>query len=119
MCIRDSSSVAEVARKIISNRKIKIFHQDVCMNAPMEEMALIRKELKAIGYWLSFYSSPKNDCKIKTGKSIRGILQYNENKVVEGQANLILASGFAGDIDKMDFHNKIKDFSTSMTLSLA
>jgi predicted CopG family antitoxin len=44
-----SFSVAEVVRKILTNRKIKIFHQDVSMNAPMEEMALIRKELKAIG----------------------------------------------------------------------
>jgi hypothetical protein len=48
--------------------------------------------------------------KIKIGKSIRGILHYNENKVAEGEANLILASGFAGDIEKMSFHNKIKRF---------
>lgn len=48
--------------------------------------------------------------KIKIGKSIRGILHYNENKVAEGEANLILASGFAGDIEKMNFHNKVKRF---------
>lgn len=48
--------------------------------------------------------------KIKIGKSIRGILQYNENKVSEGEASLILASGFAGDIEKMDFYNKVKRF---------
>ncbi|MES2827735.1 MAG: plasmid mobilization relaxosome protein MobC [Sphingobacteriales bacterium] len=44
-----SSSVAAVIRKILSNRKIKLLHQDNSLNAPMEEMALIRKELKAIG----------------------------------------------------------------------
>lgn len=48
--------------------------------------------------------------KIKIGKSIRGIIHYNESKVAEGKANLILASGFAGDIEKMGFHNKIKRF---------
>jgi len=45
----DHKTIGEVARKILSNRKIKLFYQDISMNAPMEEMALIRKELKAIG----------------------------------------------------------------------
>lgn len=44
------------------------------------------------------------------GKSIRGILHYNENKVVEGEARLILANGFAGEIDNMKFHNKLQRF---------
>jgi len=38
------------------------------------------------------------------------MLHYNENKVEQGQARLILASGFAGEIDKMDFGNKLKRF---------
>jgi len=42
-------SVGEVARKILSNEKIQLFYKDISMNGPMEEMALIRKELKAIG----------------------------------------------------------------------
>ncbi|WP_304066840.1 mobilization protein [Pedobacter glucosidilyticus] len=45
----DCQSVGEVARKILSNKKINCFYRDVSLNAPMEEMALIRKELKAIG----------------------------------------------------------------------
>src|SRR5690606_19036554 len=44
-----SASVAEIARKILSNQKIRLFYQDISMDAPMEEMALIRKELRAIG----------------------------------------------------------------------
>lgn len=43
------ASIAEGARRILSNKQIKLFYTDVSMNAPMEEMALIRKELKAIG----------------------------------------------------------------------
>lgn len=46
--------------------------------------------------------------KIITGKSLRGALQYNESKVLEGKAELILASGFAGDIDRMNFNQKLQ-----------
>jgi hypothetical protein len=42
-------SVGEVARKILSNDKIQLVYKDISLNGPMEEMALIRKELKAIG----------------------------------------------------------------------
>ena len=42
-------SVGEVARMILSGETISCFYRDVSMNGPMEELALIRKELKAIG----------------------------------------------------------------------
>lgn len=42
-------SVGEVARKILSREKILCFYKDVSLNAPMEELASIRKELKSIG----------------------------------------------------------------------
>jgi len=45
----DCKSIGEIVRKIITNRPIKLLHKDVSMNAPMEEMALIRKEIKSIG----------------------------------------------------------------------
>jgi hypothetical protein len=48
--------------------------------------------------------------KISTGKSIRGMLLYNENKVTQGEARLILSSGFAGDIDKLNFNQKLQRF---------
>lgn len=48
--------------------------------------------------------------KIITGKNIRGILHYNEQKVSEGNATLIMASGFAAEIGKLNFHNKLQRF---------
>jgi hypothetical protein len=48
--------------------------------------------------------------KISTGKSIRGMLHYNENKITEGEAALIMASGFAGEIDGMNFNQKLNRF---------
>jgi hypothetical protein len=48
--------------------------------------------------------------KIVIGRSIRGILHYNENKVNAGDAKLILASGFAGEIERMAFKQKLARF---------
>lgn len=48
--------------------------------------------------------------KILIGRSIRGILHYNENKVTAGEAQLILASGFAGEIGEMNFKQKLARF---------
>ena len=36
-----------MARKILSGERIDVFHREESLNAPMEELALIRKELKA------------------------------------------------------------------------
>jgi hypothetical protein len=54
--------------------------------------------------------------KITTGKNIRGILVYNESKVKSGEANLILSSGFAVDIDKITFDQKLHRFQHLMKL---
>ncbi len=42
-------SICELARKILSKEPITLLHKDISMNGPMEELALIRKEIKAIG----------------------------------------------------------------------
>jgi len=54
--------------------------------------------------------------KISIGKKIRGALHYNEHKVAEGKAELILASSFAGDIDKMNFNQKLQRFEKLLML---
>lgn len=51
--------------------------------------------------------------KISSGKSIRGMLHYNENKVNDGEASLIMASGFAGEIDQMNFNQKLNRFEAN------
>ena len=45
----DCHSVGEVARKLLSQEKVTLFYKDMTLNSAMEELALIRKELKAIG----------------------------------------------------------------------
>lgn len=49
--------------------------------------------------------------RITTGKSIRGLLHYNENKVSAGEARLILASGFAGGINTLGVKQKLQRFT--------
>lgn len=45
----DSRTVGEAARKILSKEKITLFYKDITLNSTMEELALVRKELRAIG----------------------------------------------------------------------
>ncbi|WP_276348126.1 relaxase/mobilization nuclease domain-containing protein [Daejeonella sp. JGW-45] len=48
--------------------------------------------------------------KIVIGKSIRGILRYNESKVISSEATLLLANGFAGEVNQMNFETKLQRF---------
>jgi len=55
--------------------------------------------------------------RIISGQSIRGLLNYNENKVAEQQATLILASRFGTDIDQLDFRSKLNRFENLTILN--
>ncbi len=55
--------------------------------------------------------------RIISGQSIRGLLNYNENKVAEQQATLILASRFGADIDQLDFKAKLNRFENLTMLN--
>jgi hypothetical protein len=83
-------SVGEVARMILSDEAIKCFYVDVSLNAPMEQMALIRKELKAIGININqqtkyfnmsksdaqrgFYALKTTDLYQQVGDKVEGLL---------------------------------------------
>lgn len=49
--------------------------------------------------------------KVNSGKNIRGILNYNENKVNEGMARCIHENLFGREVDKLTFNAKLKGFS--------
>lgn len=48
--------------------------------------------------------------KIISGQSIRGLLLYNENKVADKEAKLIMASRFGTELDRLDFDAKLARF---------
>jgi hypothetical protein len=49
-------------------------------------------------------------CKVRCGKSIKGALNYNENKVKEGKAECIGAVNFVGESHHMTFYEKLARF---------
>lgn len=42
-------AIGEVIRRILQRQPITLFHQDASLDAPLEELARIREELRAIG----------------------------------------------------------------------
>jgi len=64
------ASIAEVARRILNGQKLKLYYKDISMNAPMEEMTLIRKELKAIGININQLTRSFNQDKAGTHRAI-------------------------------------------------
>ncbi|EHQ29743.1 relaxase/mobilization nuclease domain-containing protein [Mucilaginibacter paludis] len=48
--------------------------------------------------------------RIVSGKSIRGLLNYNERKVDAGQAELLMASRFGSELDDLGFNEKLNRF---------
>lgn len=49
-------------------------------------------------------------CKVRCGKSIKGALNYNENKVKEGKAECIGAVNFVGEAQHLGFYDKLAKF---------
>ena len=49
--------------------------------------------------------------RIKYGKSVKGVLNYNENKVMRGTADIVLAAGFSTDVEELSFSQKLRRFS--------
>lgn len=55
--------------------------------------------------------------RINTGKSISKALNYNEQKVLQGKAECILASGFIKDIHQLNFYDKQHHFERLTSLN--
>ncbi|RZM18427.1 MAG: mobilization protein [Pedobacter sp.] len=70
-------SIGEVARKILTGGRINCFYRDVSLNGPMEELALIRKELKFIGININQQTRYFNAVKSATEK------QFHSDRTVE------------------------------------
>ncbi len=70
-------SIGEVARKILNKERINCFYRDASMSGPMEELALIRKELKSIGVNINQQTRYFNAVKSGSEKS------FHSNRTVE------------------------------------
>ena len=83
-------SVGEVARKILSKEKILCFYKDTTMNAPMEELASIRKELKSIGININQLTKGYNSAKEEAHKAFYSLKVMEQYKPVEVKVDRLL-----------------------------
>jgi len=86
-----SASIAEMARRILAGQKIKLFYKDITMNAPMEEMALIRKELKAIGININQLTRSFNQDKAGTHRAFYLLKVAGQYEMVGEKVDRLLA----------------------------
>jgi len=86
----DCQTIGEIARRIISNRKITVYQKDISMNAPMEEMALIRKELRAIGININQITRTFNQDKAETHRAFYVMKVADLYKNVDAKVDRLL-----------------------------
>ncbi len=85
-----SPTVSEVARKILFKDKITYLYRDVTMNGPMEELASIRKELRAIGININQITKAFHTTSDPNRKYIHSIQAFNKNHVIEDKVDRLL-----------------------------
>jgi hypothetical protein len=57
--------------------------------------------------------------RINTGKNISKALNYNEQKVQQGKAEIIAAVGFVKEVEQMNFYDKMSQFERHISLNEA
>jgi hypothetical protein len=55
--------------------------------------------------------------RINTGKNIARVLNYNEHKVQQGRAEILYASGFIKNMERLTFNDKINHFERHTSLN--
>jgi len=86
-----SLSIADVCRKILLNQNIKLYHQDISLNPVMEELAMIRKELKAIGVNINQITRSFNQDRAGTHRPIYAQQVADLYKKVDERVETLLA----------------------------
>ncbi|WP_461789647.1 plasmid mobilization protein [Pedobacter sp.] len=86
-----SPSVAEVCRKILMGQKLRIYQQDASMNPVMEELAGVRKELKAIGININQVVRKFNRAKVENQRSYYAMQTAGLYRNVEVKVDRLLS----------------------------
>ena len=55
--------------------------------------------------------------RINTGKDVSKALNYNEQKVQQGRAEILHASGFVKDAKQLNFFDKVSQFNRNNSLN--
>jgi hypothetical protein len=84
-------TLGEVARKILLNERINCFYRDESLSAPMEELALIRKEIKAIGVNINQQTRYFNACKSASEKAFYAMKTSGLYSNIDGKIEKLLS----------------------------
>lgn len=84
-------TTGELARKVLSNQEIKCFYIDRSLPAVMEELASIRKELKAIGTNINQLTRSFNSTRDENVKAFYVLKVSNLYKTVDAKVNELLS----------------------------
>lgn len=87
----DCHSIGEVIRRVLSGRKIKLFHKDASLDGPMEELASIRQELRAIGVNINQITRHFNGSSRESKRAFLAHQALEQFKAVEAKVNLLLS----------------------------
>ena len=90
-------SIAEVVRKILLKQKINCFYIDASLNEVMEELALIRKEIKAIGVNINQQTRYFNACKSDAEKRFHAVntIELYQKVEIKTERLMVLISKLA------------------------
>lgn len=83
-------SIGEVARKILSREKILVLHRDASLSGPMEELASIRRELRAIGVNINQLTRKHHGSATQTQKDFYRRKAEEQQLLVEGKVDRLL-----------------------------
>ncbi|TCD03132.1 plasmid mobilization relaxosome protein MobC [Pedobacter psychroterrae] len=86
----DCRTIGEAARKILSKEKITLFYKDITLNSAMEELALIRKELRAIGININQITKAFHSDKRVPSQNIQVTKIIKLYETVEGKTDTLL-----------------------------
>lgn len=85
-----SQSVSEVVRKILLKDKITYLYRDVAMNGLLEELASIRKELRAIGIDINQVTKTFHTTSDPSRKYVHSIQAFHKNQLIEEKVDRLL-----------------------------
>ncbi|MBT2563745.1 mobilization protein [Pedobacter sp. ISL-68] len=82
----DCKGLSQLARKILMQEPVQIFHRDISMNGPMEELAMIRKEIRSIGININqqtyhFHISPSKAARMFYAERTKELYEKIEIKI--------------------------------------
>ncbi len=84
------SNIGDAVRAVLNHGKVTLYHKDISLNGPMEQLAGIRKELKAIGVNINQITRQFNSTSDGNQKMFHTLKVSEQYKKVDEKVNQLL-----------------------------